>query len=75
MLTITGQRHHEKNGPGRVERFSGSFVNSFRLPKQVDTQAIAANLENGCLIRVQGRQRNSSIIGDILRCHLPTSHG
>ena len=53
VLTVSGERkteHEErKEGYYRVERASGSFSRSLRLPEGVDPQAVKADFENGVL--------------------------
>jgi HSP20 family protein len=53
VLTISGERksEHEDRKPGyyRVERTSGSFRRSVRLPEGVDGEAITATFERGVL--------------------------
>jgi HSP20 family protein len=53
ILTIRGERREEtedkRDGYLKVERFCGSFVRSFALPKPVDTDGIRARLKNGVL--------------------------
>jgi HSP20 family protein len=53
ILTISGQRksEHEARGNGflRVERSSGSFRRSVRLPEGVDAEGISATFERGVL--------------------------
>jgi HSP20 family protein len=57
VLTISGQRQAEheerKEGYYRVERSSGSFCRSLRLPEGVDPASVSANFDHGVLeIRV-----------------------
>ena len=57
VLTISGQRRAEheerKEGYHRVERSSGSFRRSLRLPEGVDPASVSANFDRGVLeIRV-----------------------
>ncbi len=57
VLTISGQRQAEheerKEGYYRVERSSGSFHRSLRLPEGVDPASVIANFDRGVLeIRV-----------------------
>jgi HSP20 family protein len=53
VLTISGERkfaHEERQGGYyRVERSSGSFRRSMRLPEGVDAEAITANFDRGVL--------------------------
>jgi HSP20 family protein len=53
VLTVSGERKSEreerKDGYYRIERASGSFRRSLRLPEGVDAAAIEAKLENGVL--------------------------
>lgn len=53
LLTVSGARRseHEESHEGyrRVERASGSFSRSLRLPEGVDPQAIEASFDNGVL--------------------------
>jgi HSP20 family protein len=53
VLTVSGERksaHEErKDGYYRVERASGSFSRTLRLPEGVDPEAINASFENGVL--------------------------
>jgi HSP20 family protein len=53
VLTISGERKAEtrenKGGYARVERVSGSFRRSVRLPEGVDAEAITAGFDNGVL--------------------------
>lgn len=53
QLTVSGERKREESDEQhdyvRVERTYGSFYRSFRLPKQVDSEAIEAGYENGVL--------------------------
>jgi HSP20 family protein len=53
VLTISGERKAEtredKGGYVRVERVSGSFRRSVRLPEGVDAEAITAGFDNGVL--------------------------
>ncbi|MBN1783209.1 Hsp20/alpha crystallin family protein [bacterium] len=52
-LTLSGEKKQEKEEDGknyhRVERSYGKFERSFRLPKEVDAEAIKANYKNGVL--------------------------
>ena len=53
VLTVSGERKSEheekKDGYYRIERASGSFRRSLRLPEGVDAAAITASFENGVL--------------------------
>jgi len=53
VLTVSGERRseHEERAGGyhRLERSSGSFRRSLRLPEGVDHEAITARFENGVL--------------------------
>lgn len=49
ILTVQGQRKYEKKENGRYERFSGNFVRSFTLPKEVEENAVKAKGKNGVL--------------------------
>jgi HSP20 family protein len=53
MLTISGERRSENQermaGYHRVERISGSFRRSVRLPEGVDGEAITATFDRGVL--------------------------
>jgi HSP20 family protein len=53
VLTISGERHAEQkdrqDGYYRVERMSGSFRRSLRLPEGVDAEAITASFDRGVL--------------------------
>jgi HSP20 family protein len=53
VLTISGERKAETReqtgGYVRVERVSGSFRRSVRLPEGVDAEAITAGFDNGVL--------------------------
>jgi HSP20 family protein len=51
MLTISGERKHEKEDKKqhRTERFYGSFSRSFSLPENVAEDAISAEQKDGML--------------------------
>jgi HSP20 family protein len=53
ILSIRGERKHEKEEDGktfhRVERYYGSFVRSFTLPSNVDSNKIKATFKDGML--------------------------
>jgi HSP20 family protein len=53
MLTIKGEKHHEKEDKDekyhRVERSWGSFTRAFRMPAAVDREKVEATFKNGTL--------------------------
>jgi HSP20 family protein len=53
ILTVSGERRSEhqerKDGYRRVERASGRFVRTLRLPQGVDADGIEARFDNGVL--------------------------
>lgn len=53
VLTISGERHHEKKQKDeseiRVESLYGTFARSFSLPENIDPQAIRAECKDGVL--------------------------
>lgn len=53
VLTVAGERRSEReerrDGYHRVERVSGSFSRTLRLPEGVDPESVRADLENGVL--------------------------
>ncbi|WP_290575368.1 Hsp20/alpha crystallin family protein [Algiphilus sp.] len=53
VLTIAGERKHEKKDEGekhhRVERFYGRFERSFNLPENVVQEKVAAECRDGVL--------------------------
>ncbi len=53
VLTIQGERKHEKEEKGkkyhRVERSYGSFIRSFTLPDLVDEEGVKAEFKDGVL--------------------------
>lgn len=53
VLRITGERKSEreerKDGVYRIERASGAFSRSLRLPKGVDAESVTANFDKGVL--------------------------
>lgn len=53
LLTLSGQRHEEKEEKGenrlRVERFFGSFSRSFGVPDDADVNAISAEQKDGAV--------------------------
>jgi HSP20 family protein len=59
VLTVTGERKVEKDTDGkthRVERQYGSFSRSFRLPENVDEDAIGATSKDGVLYLVVAKK-------------------
>ncbi|MBI4821601.1 MAG: Hsp20/alpha crystallin family protein [Deltaproteobacteria bacterium] len=53
VLSITGERHQEKEEKGkrfhRVERYYGSFLRSFTLPEDINEQKLVAEFKDGLL--------------------------
>lgn len=53
MLTISGERHHEKEEKNkkfhRIERSYGSFARSFRVPDDADASTVSAQFKDGML--------------------------
>jgi HSP20 family protein len=53
MLTISGERRHERDEETetqhRIERMYGKFSRSFKLPPDIDESAISAETRNGVL--------------------------
>jgi len=53
VLTISGERHYEKDvkeeNVHRIERSYGSFSRSFSLPRNIDTEKVEANMKDGVL--------------------------
>lgn len=53
VLTITGERRHEKEHKAeneiRVESFYGTFSRSFSLPENIDAKSIQAESKDGVL--------------------------
>jgi HSP20 family protein len=53
VITISGERRHERDHQDekvhRIESFYGSFARSFRLPEDADAAAIQAESRNGVL--------------------------
>lgn len=53
VITISGERRHEKESKDeneiRVESFHGTFTRSFSLPDDVDAKAIRAEAKDGVL--------------------------
>jgi HSP20 family protein len=65
ILTISGERRSEhearKDGYRRVERASGRFVRTLRLPRGVDADGIDARFDNGVLdVRIPKPERRKS---------------
>ena len=61
LMTISGERRHEKEHSTeneiRVESFYGTFSRSFQLPEGIDTQAIKAESKDGVLrVRIPKKQ-------------------
>ncbi len=60
VLTVSGERKSASNGDvrqHRVERRTGEFFRSFRLPEDVDDNSIAAAVKDGSLsLSVRKRQ-------------------
>jgi len=61
LITISGERRHEKEHAEeneiRVESFYGSFSRSFQLPDGIDAQAIKAESKDGVLrVRIPKRE-------------------
>lgn len=59
VLTIRGEKKHEKKEEGkyeRVERYYGSFARTYRLPEDVDGENIEAKASNGVLTVVIPRK-------------------
>jgi HSP20 family protein len=53
MLTISGERHQEKEEKSqkfhRIERAYGSFSRSFRMPDDADENTVNAEFKDGML--------------------------
>ena len=53
ILTLTGERHFEKEDENkkhhRIERFFGSFSRSFTLPETVSNKQVEADFKDGLL--------------------------
>jgi len=53
MLTISGERRHEKEEKSkkfhRIERSYGSFARSFRVPDDADANTVTAQFKDGML--------------------------
>lgn len=63
MLTISGERKHEKEDKKqhRTERFYGSFSRSFSLPENVAEDAISAEQKDGMLyLRLKKSEKSKS---------------
>ena len=60
VLTVTGERKHEKETEGKVhrlERHYGRFMRSFHMPEDADEDRIEANTKNGVLhLRLKKRE-------------------
>lgn len=59
VLTVAGERKVEKEADGkthRVERHTGRFCRSFRLPENVDEEGIAATSKDGVLYLVVAKK-------------------
>jgi HSP20 family protein len=61
LITITGERRHEKEQAEEneihVESFYGTFSRSFQLPEGIDAQAIKAESKDGVLrVRIPKKQ-------------------
>ena len=54
VLTISGQRHYEKEEKDkkfhRIERAYGSFMRSFTIPEDSDGEKVSAEFKDGILI-------------------------
>ena len=54
VLTLQGERKHEKEEKGkkfhRIERFYGSFMRTFSLPDDADENKIHADFKDGILL-------------------------
>jgi len=48
VLTVKGERKLDRPS-GRLERVSGTFERSFKLPPTIDTENIAASMKDGVL--------------------------
>lgn len=63
VLTVSGERRSEtESGEGkrhRIERRWGRFSRSFRLPENVNPEAIDARIRDGVLYLVVGKQDNA----------------
>ena len=63
VLTVSGERRPAELADGRrhrVERRFGKFSRSFRLPKDVDQEAIDASAKDG-LLRLKVRKREQAV--------------
>jgi len=61
VLTISGERHYEKDvkeeSVHRIERSYGSFTRSFSLPTNIDAEKVAAEMKDGVLhVRLPKRE-------------------
>jgi HSP20 family protein len=61
LITISGERRHEKEHAEeneiRVESFYGTFARSFQLPEGIDAQGIKAESKDGVLrVRIPKKQ-------------------
>ena len=54
MLSIKGEKHHEKEEKDekyhRVERSSGAFARTFRMPVAVESEKVTATFKDGVLL-------------------------
>ncbi|MCR9255605.1 MAG: Hsp20/alpha crystallin family protein [Alphaproteobacteria bacterium] len=64
LITIKGEKRTEKEEKGKTyffsERTYGSFQRAFRLPPDVDHEAIEAHTDNGVLTLTMGRKKEQS---------------
>jgi HSP20 family protein len=65
MITISGERRHEKEQKGeneiRVESFYGTFSRSFALPENIDEKGIRAESKDGVLrVRIPKTQTSAT---------------
>ena len=63
VLTVTGERkaeHDEEAKRHRVERQYGRFTRSFRLPENVDEEAIQATARDGVLYLVVSKKEKAT---------------
>jgi len=67
LVTIKGEKRssHEEKGKTYFfsERTYGAFQRTFRLPPDVDHEAIEAHTENGVLILTMGRRKDETAQG------------